>query len=91
MDNEIRAHLEMQGKLTPQLRKILTHVNRVGYITVRAAMMDYQIGSLSRRICDLEDLGFTVTTETRKNPGTGQRYVRYFVKWPETVDQKVAA
>lgn len=81
--NDLVRKIELQSSMTPQLRKILTHVNRVGYITVRAAMMDYGIGSLSRRICDLEALGFQVTTERCRNPGTGQRYVRYFVKYPE--------
>jgi hypothetical protein len=81
MTNFVRE-MEMRNRLTPQMRMILNHVNRVGYITARAAIMDYGIMSLSRRICDFEDAGWTVETEERKNPATGQRYVRYFLKAP---------
>lgn len=80
---ELVRMLELQSKLTPQLRQILTHVNKVGYITPRAALDDYSIMSLSRRMCDFKDLGFTVRTERRRNPGTGQRYVRYYVAAPK--------
>ncbi|MDR3473431.1 MAG: helix-turn-helix domain-containing protein [Devosia sp.] len=87
--NDLVRKIELQSSLTPQLKKIITHVNRVGYITVRAAMMDYGIGSLSRRMSDLQERGFTVTTQQRTNPGTGQRYVRYFVTHP--ADEKSVA
>lgn len=69
----------MLDQMTPQMRMILNHVKRVGYITPRAARDDYNIESLSRRICDFKDMGFTVRKETRQNPGTGQRYTRYFL------------
>lgn len=65
--------------LTPQLRKILIHCDRIGYITPRAALDDYAIMALPRRMKDLRELGFMVRAERRKNPATGQRYVRYYV------------
>jgi hypothetical protein len=66
--------------LKPQLRKILNHTNRVGYITQRAAINDYGIMALPRRMKDLAELGYIVEPEARKNPATGQRYVRYYVR-----------
>lgn len=90
MQNLVRA-IEMNSKLTPQLRMILTHIKRVGYITGRAAYLDYQIGSLSRRMVDLQELGYGVTTERCKNPATGQRYVRYFVQTPDELAAAQAA
>ncbi len=83
--------IEMNARMTPQLRMIMNHVRRVGYITGRAAIMDYGIASLSRRMVDLQELGFGVTTERRKNPATGQRYVRYYVKTPAQVAEEKAA
>lgn len=80
--NTLVEQLNLRSQMTPQLRKIIIHCNRVGYITARAALMDYGIGSLSRRICDLNELGFAVTKQERRNPATGQRYVRYYVTWP---------
>ena len=89
MTNFVRE-MEMRSKLTPQMRMILTHVNKVGYITARAAIMDYGIMSLSRRMCDFEDMGWKVWTAERKNPATGQRYVRYYMDPPAQAEQEAA-
>ena len=82
--------LEVQDKLRPQLRQILTHCKSVGYITPRSAIDDYGIMSLARRINDLEALGYKVERQTRKHPATGQRYTRYFVS-PTPVEASTAA
>lgn len=74
--------MELQSKLTPQMRQILTHCSTVGYISGRTALLDYGIVSLSRRINDLEAIGYVVTRQRRQHPATGQRYVRYFVEAP---------
>jgi hypothetical protein len=66
--------------LKPQLRQILNHTAKVGYITQRAAINDYGIMALPRRMKDLSELGYAVRTESRKNPATGQRYVRYYIE-----------
>ena len=87
MNNLVRQ-IEMNARLTPQMRMILNHVKRVGYITGRAASIDYGIAALPRRIADLKEMGYRVTTERRQHPATGQRYVRYYVKPP--VDQTTA-
>ncbi len=76
---ELIKLMEIQNKLRPQLRQILTHCKAVGFISGRTALIDYGIVSLSRRINDLEELGYTVTRERKKHPATGQRYVRYSV------------
>lgn len=81
--DELLTAMELQSKLSPQMRKIVSHCNRAGHITQRAALDDYGIMALPRRIRDLKELGFEVRTERRKNPGTGQRYVRYFVTAPK--------
>lgn len=81
MDGLIRM-IEIQDKLTPQMRTILTHCKSVGYISGRTALLDYGIVSLSRRINDLEALGYVVKRERKQHPATGQRYVRYFVDTP---------
>ena len=80
--NDLIRMIEMQDKLSPQMRTILTHCKRVGYITQRAALNDYSIMALPRRIKDLQELGYLVRTERRQNAATGQRYVRYFVSAP---------
>lgn len=82
MQNLVRQ-IEMNARLTPQMRMILNHVKRVGYITGRAAIMDYGIAALPRRIADLGEMGYGVRTERCKHPATGQRYVRYYVTPPE--------
>lgn len=83
--NDLLNAMQLQSQLTPQMRTILTHCNKVGYITGRAALMDYGIAALPRRIKDLAEAGYCVRTERRTNPATGQRYVRYFVTLPEQV------
>lgn len=80
--NHFVRMIEMNAKLTPQMRKILNHCKRVGHITGRAAIIDYAIMALPRRISDLEERGYQVRREERQNPATGQRYVRYYVEEP---------
>lgn len=77
--NQLVRSMERNAKLTPQLRKILNHVRRTGYISGRTALLDYGIAALPRRISDLEELGYVVRREQRQHPATGQRYVRYHV------------
>ena len=80
--NELLRNFEMTSQLTPQMRLIWNHVKRVGYITPREARDNYQIESLSRRICDFKDLGWDVRAELRRHPATGQRYTRYYLTAP---------
>ena len=63
--------------MKPQLKTILKHLNTVGSISTLEAINYYQVMSLSRRICDLEDMGYTFSKETKTNPATKKRYKRY--------------
>jgi hypothetical protein len=55
---------------------LLQHFKRVPNISAMEAWHVHRIRSLSRRINDLEDLGYAFRRE-RKIDTAGQRYVRY--------------
>jgi hypothetical protein len=67
--------------LSNQARSIYRHLKRTGAkgISAAEAMMDYGITSatLSRRICDLEEVGIGVTRLKKRHPITDRRYTRY--------------
>jgi hypothetical protein len=63
--------------LTPQALTILTHLKNAGTITQREAIMDHSVQSLTRRITELRDAGYTIPGKWKKHPITGQRYMRY--------------
>lgn len=56
------------------LRRILSEGHTV---TQRSALLDYGIMALPRRIADLKERGFPVSTTMRRNPTTGQRFAEY--------------
>lgn len=56
---------------------ILNHMRKRGYITMREAILDYSIQSLTRRISDLRERGHDIVSEQRRHPITGQEYTRY--------------
>lgn len=60
-----------------QNHKIVAHLKKVGSITVREAMIEYSIQSLTKRIQELREAGFKILSTVRHHPMTGQRYVRY--------------
>jgi hypothetical protein len=60
-----------------QLDTIMKHLQTVGSISNLEAITQYNIMSLPRRICDLEDMGVTFNRVRKAHPVTGQRYVRY--------------
>jgi hypothetical protein len=62
--------------LTPQARIALSHLQKVGSITNVEANAVHRIRSLSRRITEIQDAGFPVHKEFKRD-ATGQRYVRY--------------
>jgi DNA-binding winged helix-turn-helix (wHTH) protein len=70
-------------RLTPQARKVLSHLEKTGWITERSAIMDHSVQRLSARIAELrtffKDNGSnrTVATMRKKHPITGQRYAKY--------------
>jgi hypothetical protein len=60
-----------------QLQLIAAHLKRTGSITMREALLDYSIQSLTKRISELRQAGMKIRSEEKKHPTTGQRYVRY--------------
>ena len=56
---------------------IIAHLQRTGSITMREAMLDYSIQSLTKRISELRKAGYHIETEHRQHPTSGQRYARY--------------
>ena len=60
-----------------QHHKILKHLRRAGSITVREALVEYSIASLTKRIQELRALGYEIVSTTKHHPITQQRYVRY--------------
>lgn len=66
-------------RLTPQARKVLSHLEKTGEITERSAIMDYSIQRLSARIAELRQHGWPVVTQRRRHPVSGQRYAKYYL------------
>lgn len=60
-----------------QNEQLLKHMKRIGGISQREAMLEYNVQSLTRRIADLRKAGFKIKTVFKHNPITGQRYARY--------------
>lgn len=67
--------------LSPLARKVYHQMVQVGHITALDAIRSLGItsASLSRRICDLEEVGVKVKREKAKDPITGRAYTRYKV------------
>lgn len=57
--------------------KIITHFKKTGSITVREAMIEYSIASLTKRIQELRELGHAIVSNPKTHKVTGQKYVRY--------------
>ena len=60
-----------------QNQKILKHLQTAGSITVREALVEYSVSSLTKRIQELREAGHVVVSNTRYHPVTKQKYVRY--------------
>lgn len=60
-----------------QEQKVLKHLETVGSITVREAIMDYSIQSLTKRISNLREAGHNIISNRKTHAITGQEYVRY--------------
>jgi len=62
---------------TTQHTNILNHLRTTKGITVREAMIEYHISSLTKRIHELRELGYDILSTVKRHPVTGQRYTRY--------------
>ena len=60
-----------------QHSNILKHLRTTKGITVREAMIEYHISSLTKRIHELRGLGYDIVSTRKGHPVTGQKYVRY--------------
>jgi len=56
---------------------IMKHLKKAGSITVREALVEYSIQSLTKRINELRGDGVEIVSHVRYHPITGQKYVRY--------------
>lgn len=65
----------MKGKT--QHDKIMQHLKKAGSITVREAMVEYSIQSLTKRIQELREMGHDIVSKVKFHPVTGQKYTRY--------------
>ena len=62
-----------------QHTKIIKHLQTAKGLTVREAMIEYSISSLTKRVHELRGLGYDIESVRKQHPVTGQRYTRYFL------------
>ena len=60
-----------------QHNMIIKHLETTKGITVREAMIEYSISSLTKRIHELRGMGYDIESVRKSHPVTGQRYTRY--------------
>jgi len=60
-----------------QNQTLIKHLTAAGSITVREAIVEYSIQSLTKRINELRQAGHDVISTVKYHPITGQKYVRY--------------
>ena len=60
-----------------QHNMIIKHLETTKGITVREAMIEYSISSLTKRIHELRGMGYDIESIRKQHPVTGQRYTRY--------------
>lgn len=65
---------------------IMKHLLKAGSITVREAMVEYSIQSLTKRVQELREDGLEIVSVVKNHPVTGQRYVRYHL----AIDDEIA-
>ena len=79
--NTLAKNLENQGwkKMTGKTQhdKIIAHLKKAGSITVREAMIDYSIQSLTKRVQELREMGYPIVSTVKHHPVTQQKYTRY--------------
>lgn len=68
-----------------QNEMIIEHMKRTGSITMREALIDYSVQSLTKRIQELRAEGYKIESVKKTHPTTGQRYTRYTLKAKKAV------
>ena len=56
---------------------IMKHLKKAGSITVREALIEYSVQSLTKRIQELREAGNEIVSTVKFHPITRQKYVRY--------------
>ena len=67
------------SKSNTQQSNIMKHLRTTGSITVREAMIEYHISSLTKRIHELRGMGIDIQSVWKQHKVTGQPYTRYFL------------
>lgn len=62
-----------------QHNMIIKHLQTAKGLTVREAMIEYSISSLTKRVHELRGMGYDIESVRKAHPVTGQRYTRYFL------------
>ena len=62
-----------------QHTKIIKHLRTAKGLTVREALIEYSISSLTKRVHELRGMGYDIESVVKQHPVTGQRYTRYFL------------
>ena len=62
-----------------QVDRLLQHFEQGKVTTLRGAMIDFGVASLTRRVADLRERGHNIQKNMKRNPVTGQRYAEYYL------------
>lgn len=68
------------GQARTQVEKLIHHMKTIGPISAREAMIEYHVASMTRRMCDIEELGYELVKTEKVNPVSGNPYTRYGLK-----------
>lgn len=81
-ENPLAAINNVRHFGAPLQRKVLTHMEKTGSISALDAMVHLGItsGSLSKRICELQEWGVKIHRQKRRNQMNGVPYTRYSIK-----------
>ena len=75
--NYVRLIGKPAKPLTPQCLELLEHMTKGHSVTQRSALIDFSIAALPRRISDLKERGYQITSKIERNTKTGRNYARY--------------
>jgi DNA-binding MarR family transcriptional regulator len=69
----------MSKKLTRRAKEVLDYLQAKGTASPREALLDLDInsGSFTRRITELRDAGYEITSTFKAHPVSGRRYSVY--------------
>ena len=67
------------AKLSPRAKEVLDYLQAKGSASPREALLDIDInsGSFTRRITELRDAGYKISSEIKEHPVTKRKYAVY--------------